>query len=370
MAQQNKINYKTVDAPPFVRISPFQTQQELETDFLRDKGNFGLKWGKIDKVMIVGKSIYRFNRNNIVHSVYDGTRYYKYKGMGQLTDVFDIVKGKKHGHYTSTSQDTEALLVHGRETIRVPQFAKSPFAKDDDDKEEQYKTVLGTGMYNTGRKEGKWYQFYPSGDIKEECFYRLGALDGYKATYEENNVKMQDGFYNNGRPVGEHDTYIDGELVSRRIENGPVNYRIYKYIDGKNVSNIGYKVVTMKVTETYEDKTQKDENGDPVELTRLVDEVRHLKEGKFFIYYGNTKKKTEGEYVADHLHGLIKTYYINGSIHTQCRYVNGLRQGAFTEWAYPVPGQPEKIKIEGNYVKGRRTGTWKFHGDKVYTEQY
>ena len=57
MAQQNKINYKTVDAPPFVRISPFQTQQELETDFLRDKGNFGLKWGKIDKVMIVGKSI-------------------------------------------------------------------------------------------------------------------------------------------------------------------------------------------------------------------------------------------------------------------------------------------------------------------------
>lgn len=370
MTQQKVINYKVITAFPLARISPFQTKEELETDFLRDKGNFGLSWGKIDKVLILNKTIYRYNRNNIIHSVYNGDHYYKYKGTGHLTDIFDIVNGKKHGNYTNVLPDNNLQFVHGKKTITGPTFEKPRFSREEDEDKEGYKIVVGTGTYNNGRKEGKWYQFYSSGDIKEECFYRLGVLDGYKATYEENNVKMYDGFYNQGKPVGEHDTYIDGELVSRRIELGPHNYRIYKYVDGKNISNIGWKTFHVKVKEDYEDKTQKDKNGDYVIKTRVVEEVRHLKEGKFFLYYGNTKKKTEGTYISDLLNGVVKTYYINGSLHTQCTYANGLRQGQFTEWAYPTANQTEKIKIEGKYVKGRRTGVWKFHGDKTYTEEY
>ncbi len=110
--------------------------------------------------------------------------------------------------------------------------------------------------------------------------------------------------------------------------------------------------ITEKTEETYPNKKPK-----TVGFYKLVEGKEIKVREKDF--YDNGKVKMEGEFVDGKRSGKWKAYYDNGKIWSEGEFLNGERTG-LAKIYYPNG----KLDTEGEYTNGKQTGTWKYYNEQ------
>jgi antitoxin component YwqK of YwqJK toxin-antitoxin module len=185
--------------------------------------------------------------------------------------------------------------------------------------------VAAEGIIETnGLRRGNWTEYYPDGKLKAKGNYADDFKVGVWEFYHSNGSLEQTGSYDGkGKPVGEWQWFYDnGALL--RVEN---------YRNGLNDGLL----------------TEKDELGKIITSGDFID---GKEEGKWMSVIGGIR--SEGEYVDGMRNGLWKTFYSDGTLSFEGRFVDDNPNG--THIFYYPNG---KIREQGDYLMGLKNGEWR-----------
>jgi uncharacterized protein len=176
-------------------------------------------------------------------------------------------------------------------------------------------------------KQGRWYTFYPSGNIHEEGMYRDDKKDGYFKEYTDG-----------------------GDLISVTKYIMDVKQEEAQEITKLDVQNEYYPDGNIRVSQTFRNEV-------PEGIRREYDENGQVIKSFMF---SNGVKTGEGIILEDGSRdGHWKEYFDDGSVKAEGDYKNGKEVG---EWKYYYPNG--KLEQAGKYSNtGKLTGTWKWYYD-------
>ncbi|PJE28325.1 MORN repeat variant [Pseudooceanicola marinus] len=263
---------------------------------------------------------------------------------------------------------TAALLI----CIATPALAQAP-----DGLQKQYYddgTLAGEITRSEGKLDGPWRSYYPSGQLREEAFYKAGRIDGVERKFHENgqlaaevhwtdgerdgafrdydrdgNLTMQ-GTYDMGQPSGTREAFWpSGALravrhfdegrevgLSRRWTRDGVLTRETEYTDaGVFVRERRWKEKTLI---SLREPVQIDGHGEGEKLTE---------------YQGNfteTDIKAEGY--------RLTTRSLNGELIDRSEVIDGQMQGLYIS-TDPIQGDVTRVTYVDNQPHGLFTRTWK-----------
>ncbi|RLD79608.1 MAG: hypothetical protein DRJ10_08605 [Bacteroidetes bacterium] len=345
--------------------------------FYDDKGNFtkkiNYKYGKKSGYYISYKLVRDSVEKNIIKSkelyvndLRQGFSEYYYDN-GKLHEKITFVDNQKQGDGIEYDSDgTIITLYKFRHDILVAKERINRYDKQ-------------------GKKHGTWKEFYSSGKLKKESYYKKGFLHGYVKSYNEkgkvllserfvngelyiekltakNKVDFRKEYHKNGKlkksgafrknkPVGVHRDYSDkGKVISAKtystrgwvMADGIVDKKgkrqgIWKYY---------FKSGKLKVLGKYK-------NGRRV--------------GNWKFYYENGNKEQIGSYnKKGRPEGEWKWYFENGNILREEELTNGKLDGNYVEYAHDGT-----IIAKGLYVEGLKEDSWYYHlGDIIEEGNY
>ncbi len=182
-----------------------------------------------------------------------------------------------------------------------------------------------------GSRQGKWKEYYPSGELKSEGNYKDNFKVGeWKYYYRDGNIE-QTGSYQRGLASG---------LWIWYYPNGQV-WREEEYYLGQEEG----------ISTEYSDSGTVLAQGNYLE---------GLREGKWFFAINDHRE--EGSFFEGERTGEWKHYYLdNNQLRFEGRYENNLEDGTHSYY-YPN-GQ---IKRRGNYKLGEKEGLWEFFTEEGY----
>ncbi len=172
--------------------------------------------------------------------------------------------------------------------------------------------IKSEGSLVNGIPSGVWQRYYPNGTLKSKGEFKNGLLIG---PYIEYNWK--------------------GEVSLQ----GQFEYEVYdlKLIEGRT-----------KVHYTYPSNA---------DIGAFNDRLVEGKTGKW-IEWGNSGNRTECTYVNGEYDGQVTLYRTDGTVHVTWNYRNGILSGT-ESWFHGN----EKLLSEGQVIKGKREGVWKYYYD-------
>ncbi len=189
--------------------------------------------------------------------------------------------------------------------------------------------IVGDGIIDEkGYKQGKWNEFYETGELRAEGNYKNNEKIGLWKWYYKNGKLDQIGSY----IVGEQ---TDGDW-KWYFENGKIMMEETFYKgkpDGlyKEYSDSGIVILEGQYIEGLEDGLWKYFIGDSRQEGNYKE---GMKEGDWKYYYSNGKLSYEGKFYQDNPNGRHISFYVNG-----------------------------KIKEDGNYEVGKKQGDWKYYDE-------
>jgi len=200
--------------------------------------------------------------------------------------------------------------------------------------------LIGEGIYDEkGYKQGKWKEFYNTGQLKGEGEYlndrRIGEWIYY---YQNSKIEQRGSFTKDGKPHGEWKWFYEsGNLLREEtFLKGLPEGMMIEYSDSGSVITKGL----------------------------FTDGLR---EGPWFTIDGDEKE--EGEYRNGEKEGLWKIYFIHTNKPVAVgQYVTGLENGKFSYYHYNG-----RLKEEGEYIMGVKDGNWRrfdTEGLLIITFQY
>jgi len=259
----------------------------------------------------------------------------------------------------------------------------------------------------SGKKQGNWKTFYPTGLIWTECKYLNDKPDGYYKEYS---------------PKGELlkvIKYVNGEIQKNAPEMITMDTRNEFYENGKVKSSGTYKQgIAEGLTKYYDDKGNitgaKIFRSGQMASEGVIDEkglqqgiwkefyptgelksqgayINGKKTGKWMYYFQNGKTEQTGSYNKNGKpEGNWVWYYETGNILREETFINGLPEGEMREYTDSgkvitrgmfMDGDKEGFwfleegdeKQEGNYKAGQKTGEWKWYyknGRLAYEGEY
>lgn len=186
--------------------------------------------------------------------------------------------------------------------------------------------LVGEGIYDEkGYKQGKWKEYYNTGQLRGEGEYlndrRLGEWIYY---YQNGKIEQKGSFTKDGKPTGDWRWYYESgnTLREESFIRGLPEGMMIEYSDSGSVITKGLF-------------------------------TEGLKEGPWFLIDGDEKE--EGEYRNGEKEGLWKVYYTgSGKVVAQGVYITGLENGKFSYYHYNG-----RLREEGNYIMGVKDGTWR-----------
>jgi len=184
--------------------------------------------------------------------------------------------------------------------------------------------VIGEGITNEeGKREGLWKEYYLNGVLKSVGEYSDGKRIGDWKFYHSNGQVEQIGSYTrDGKEDGIWTWYYpDGQLLR---EEG-------YYLGMLDGSSIEY-----------------DEYGQIVSEGEYIEDY---KEGFWKFNYGDLRE--EGEYLNGWRHGLWKTFYPDGIVSFEGKFIDDNPNGKHT-WYWSDGSK----KTEGNFIMGLKDGEW------------
>ncbi|MEI7662416.1 MAG: toxin-antitoxin system YwqK family antitoxin [Bacteroidota bacterium] len=188
-----------------------------------------------------------------------------------------------------------------------------------------------------GRRQGKWYAFYGSGNLHTEVTFKDDKKNGYLKEYAENGDLLK------------ISKYVDDVLQPEAEEIQKLEVQNEYYPDGK-----------IKISAMFR-------NGVPEGITReyntdgMVEKSYLYKNG---VVIGTGIMKDDGS-----RDGYWKDFYADGSLKSEGNYDNGKQVG---EWKYYHPNG--KIEQTGRFSKqGKLDGRWRWYfetGQLLKEENY
>jgi len=182
------------------------------------------------------------------------------------------------------------------------------------------------GDYKAGKREGDWTYFHRSGSVEQKGRYQNGLAQGLWVWYYENGARHREENYRKGKEDGASVEYDENGAV---ITQGD-------YIDGLRDGKWTYHVGDHREEGAYKDG---------------------LKDGPWVHTYENGRKSFVGSFVNGEPDGRHRWYWPDGGLMLQGTYSMGLKQGDFT-W-FDVNGQPtitirykddHEMRIDGEKV--------------------
>jgi uncharacterized protein len=220
--------------------------------------------------------------------------------------------------------------------------------------------ISSDGFYKNGLLEDKKTLFYADGKLSMEGTYKAGKAQGYFINYFNNEKLSNEGWYVEDERQG---TFISYDLL------GNLSSKVY-YLNDKVHGITEYYTPTKKLDfkEYYDNGWfNKIEQFDTTGKIMLTSELKKG-EGKVRFNHFNGKPYFESNYKYYKLNGVYTVTNGDGSKNMLCYYKNGNLDSNYVAW-YPNG----KIRVEGKYIDGDKTGTWKYyyyHGGLSETEQY
>ncbi|MEI6683311.1 MAG: toxin-antitoxin system YwqK family antitoxin [Bacteroidota bacterium] len=178
-----------------------------------------------------------------------------------------------------------------------------------------------------GRRQGRWFVFYESGNLHTEVTYKDDKKNGYLKEYAENGDLLK------------ISKYVDDLLQPDAEEIQKLEVQNEYYPDGK-----------VRISAMFR-------NGVPEGITREYNAEGIVEKS---VLYKNGVVIGEGVIKDDgNRDGHWKDYYSDGSLKAEGNYDNGKQVG---EWKYYHPNG--KIEQTGKFSKqGKLEGTWKWYFD-------
>ena len=326
----------------------------LEVNYKHERKN-GIKTTYLDNETI---------KENFVNDVKEGLTRYYYKD-GKLKMEIPFVKGIEQGLAKEYSGDGDIItLIEYKRGFIVERIKINRKDKNN-------------------LKQGKWYVFYPNGNVRQDGTYRDDKKDGYFKDYAENgdlisvskyvnDVRQADaeevtkldiqneyfpdgkikisGTYRNGVPEGVRREYSeDGQIVKSEVfTNG--------MITGEGIiKEDGVKQGHWK--EFYTDGTLKAEG----------DYKDDKKTGEWKYFYPDGILEQAGKYTSSgKFTGKWKWFFQSGQLMLEEEYLNGMKDGTHIEY-----NESGKIVEEGDFVKDLEDGAWfSYSGDYLERGTY
>ena len=189
-----------------------------------------------------------------------------------------------------------------------------------------------------GRRQGKWKEFYPSGELKSEGSYKNSNRVGdWKFYFPDKTIEVSGSYDSKGRQDGEWQWYYaNGQLMrSETFENGVPEGELTEY----------------------------NEEGEIVAQGNFVE---GSEEGHWIFRHNLIRE--EGDYFDGMRTGLWKTWFDDGKVASEIEYDQDLMNGRYT-----IYYENHVIKCTGRYTSGERDGMWYEYldnGELILTTQY
>ena len=300
----------------------------------------------------------------------EGTSYF-YSPDGYLQYVFTYRNDKRDGEGYEFDRDSTVISII---TYRRGYLVE---------------TVKINRKDETGQRQGRWIEFYPSGEKKTETQYYNGKIHGVQRDFDQSGRLISEQRYVEGNKFTiETDTALfDVEIAEYRkvcYENGRVRTEgaflhnmpigIHKEYDetGKLILVKEYSSESVLIGEGLFD-----ENGRRTGKWRLYDGYwdyfyaqgmyrKGEKEDDWQFFYSNGNPEMQGYYENDKPVGEWVWLYPNGNKRREENYSDGVLDGNYVE--YDSVGN---VLVKGTYSDGMKMGEWELHvGDIVEYGSY
>lgn len=185
--------------------------------------------------------------------------------------------------------------------------------------------VIGEGIIDPeGRRQGKWKEFYDTGELRSEGIYKENRREGEWVFYYRDGKEEQRGAYRKGLPDGDW----------RWLHNNGKLWREEVFYEGREDG----------ISVEYNDTGAVVSKGQYIDGERdgqwIIDIGEHREEGEYRVgqrygvwkyYFRNGKLKFEGKFMDGREEAEHISYYDNGNIRDRGRYKFGEREG---DWTY------------------------------------
>jgi antitoxin component YwqK of YwqJK toxin-antitoxin module len=212
------------------------------------------------------------------------------------------------------------------------------------------------GSYLNGKGNGLFKEYFEDGSLKNEYSMKDDVNNGDYKTYYENGQLKKIGSYLNGKGNGLFKEYFeDGILeIEYSMKNGRLNGPFKLYYENGNIQKSG-SYLNDKDNGLF--KKYNEEGMLEIEYS-MKDDVDN---GAYITYYENGQIKQTGSYLNGKGNGFFKEYdengelmvtytrlndeyngtllvYENGKVNKKINYLNGIREGLYTEFTYEDNG--------------------------------
>jgi uncharacterized protein len=185
---------------------------------------------------------------------------------------------------------------------------------------------IGEGIINEkSQKNGRWKEFYITGEIKAEGEYSNNRRTGEWIFYFKRGKTEQKGSYKNGKPIKKWFWYYETGQILREetFVNGVEEGFLTEYDEDGKIITKG------EFFDGLEEGPWFYHVGDHTEEGAYKN---GLPDGEWKHYYNNGKLRFAGSYILGNAEGKHKTYYDNGKIKEEGAYVVGKKEGAWKKY--------------------------------------
>ena len=179
-----------------------------------------------------------------------------------------------------------------------------------------------------GHRQGKWKEFYPTGELKSEGTYKnSNRIGAWKYYFPDKSIEVSGSYDSKGRQDGTWRWYYaNGQLMREEFyENGVLDGEFVEY----------------------------DERGNEITKGKYVEGAE---EGYWF--YQRNHAIEEGNYYDGMRTGLWKTWFEKGNISSEIEYDQDLMNGKYT-----IYYENHVVKRTGKCINGERDGVWYDYND-------
>jgi len=303
-----------------------------------------------------------------------------YHPNGELFQLLEVKDGRANGKYTEWYDNgvmkIETKVIGGPGQL-TPE-AQEEWIFDGESKVwDKRGNCISIMHYSKGFLEGTSTYYFPSGKIQKAIPYSNGKIDGEVLEYNENERLISKSNYKNNLLNEESRAFWNENTVKsiEYYEQGKLITAQYFNKNSELVASIekgkGQKVLFHDNELFQEIEFKKGEPNGKIktyknnQIYNVYSHKNGLKEGEEIIYYLNENpsktteepsKKISIAWKKGKVHGLVKTWYLNGKLESQKEYANNQKSGSSLAWYNNgslmfIEEYEENLLTKGKYYK-------------------
>jgi antitoxin component YwqK of YwqJK toxin-antitoxin module len=359
-----KLNLITADGQSETITDPEQLKGYQSIDFLEPQ--------PYQKVLRIFNRFHNGNIPSVITSYHPNGQIYQY-----LEAIDGRAKGLYKEWYETGVKRIEAVLDGGIADL-YPAAEKQWVFQGKNYVWDEQGHLVALILYQNGLLDGAATYYYTDGRIKKVVPYCKGAREGTSVSYFEDGQVQKEADYKEGKRQGITKVWRRGHLLQYQeiYQSGKLVTGFY-YDKNQNLTDEVIEGEGWKIREVWDGalhkyQIKKGELDGEVRLYNLqnqLEQIYHMhndkRHGEQLIYYtdnllGKLALQQSIDWYEDCIHGLVKTWYLNGQLASQRHMCRNKKQGLCSAW-YPngdlmlMEDYDGDLLIKGEYFsKGKK----------------